>query len=61
MGYERPAIHTLFHLHLDDCKRCREHPFDLCSVGKDILSLMSRQDPYPKRVQLKSNNRRKVR
>ena len=22
-----------FHDHLDVCKQCREHPFDLCTVG----------------------------
>jgi hypothetical protein len=22
-----------FHDHLDICKQCREHPFDLCPVG----------------------------
>lgn len=22
-----------FHAHLDECRQCREHPFDLCGVG----------------------------
>lgn len=26
-----------FHDHLDICQQCREHPFQLCSVGTDIL------------------------
>ena len=26
-----------FHGHLDECQRCREHPFDLCSVGAKKL------------------------
>lgn len=27
----------LFHAHLDACTQCREHPFDLCSVGAPLL------------------------
>ena len=26
-----------FHAHLDACKQCREHPFDLCVVGGRLL------------------------
>jgi hypothetical protein len=27
-----------FHDHLDGCQQCREHPFDLCSQGRTILT-----------------------
>jgi hypothetical protein len=27
-----------FHSHLDDCRQCREHPFDLCAVGNKLLT-----------------------
>lgn len=26
-----------FHAHLDVCQQCREHPFDLCTVGDLLL------------------------
>ncbi len=26
-----------FHQHLDACKQCREHPFNLCRTGSDAL------------------------
>ena len=26
-----------FHTHLDICQQCREHPFQLCSVGSPLL------------------------
>ena len=26
-----------FHAHLDVCKQCRDHPFDLCPVGAPLL------------------------
>lgn len=29
----------LFHSHLDECKQCRDHPFNLCFVGLTILKL----------------------
>ena len=27
----------LFHAHLDLCQQCREHPFDLCVIGANLL------------------------
>lgn len=27
-----------FHTHLDVCKQCREHPFQLCPVGAVLLA-----------------------
>jgi hypothetical protein len=27
-----------FHKHLDECKQCRDNPFDLCPVGHVILT-----------------------
>jgi hypothetical protein len=29
-----------FHLHLDECEQCREHPFDLCAAGKTALEAL---------------------
>jgi hypothetical protein len=26
-----------FHVHLDRCAQCREHPFDLCPTGAETL------------------------
>ena len=26
-----------FHAHLDVCKQCEQHPFDLCCVGAALL------------------------
>lgn len=26
-----------FYAHLDACKQCREHPFDLCETGAKIF------------------------
>lgn len=26
-----------FHKHLDECRHCNDHPFDLCKIGKDLL------------------------
>lgn len=26
-----------FHAHLDICSQCRNHPFDLCSIGARLL------------------------
>lgn len=27
----------IFHSHLNICDQCREHPFDLCTVGGPLL------------------------
>lgn len=26
-----------FHAHLDACRRCERHPFDLCATGQTLL------------------------
>lgn len=26
-----------FHLHLDECGQCRDHPFALCPIGATLL------------------------
>jgi hypothetical protein len=26
-----------FHAHLDECEQCRNHPFELCSKGAQLL------------------------
>lgn len=28
-----------FHAHLDECRRCANHPFDLCTEGARLLEL----------------------
>lgn len=28
-----------FHAHLDTCRRCEDHPFDLCPIGALLLAL----------------------
>lgn len=28
---------NVFHEHLDKCKRCRENPFDLCTIGLILI------------------------
>ncbi len=28
-----------FHVHLDVCEQCANHPFELCSVGAQLLEL----------------------
>jgi hypothetical protein len=35
-----------FHAHLDVCKQCANHPFDLCLTGQEI---MRRFLPEPRR------------
>lgn len=30
---------TRFHDHLDACRQCREHPFNLCATGARLLPL----------------------
>lgn len=32
-----PVSQQRFHAHLDKCQRCREHPFDLCVIGGELL------------------------
>jgi hypothetical protein len=32
-----------FHAHLDICKQCADHPFDLCTVGSDLLYAASKE------------------
>lgn len=32
-----------FHDHLDVCRQCREHPFDLCPVGAPLLEARARE------------------
>lgn len=29
--------HAMFYVHLDHCQQCREHPFDLCRRGDELL------------------------
>jgi len=28
-----------FHDHLDECEQCRNHPFDLCEKGYQIMQI----------------------
>jgi hypothetical protein len=32
----------LFHEHLDGCEQCRNHPFELCSSGAELLRNVGR-------------------
>jgi hypothetical protein len=36
-------IGTEFHTHLDNCKQCREQPFNLCLIGKNILNKLLKE------------------
>jgi hypothetical protein len=31
------VLSNAFHKHLDDCERCRNHPFNLCEEGYLLL------------------------
>ncbi len=33
-----------FHQHLDECERCREHPFDLCKIGVSLIQKAAQSD-----------------
>lgn len=33
---------TAFNTHLDGCEQCAEHPFELCSVGRELLESEAR-------------------
>jgi hypothetical protein len=33
---------TKFHVHLDECQQCEAHPFDLCSIGRELLREFAR-------------------
>ncbi len=35
----RVAERNVFHVHLDACEQCREHPFDLCADGAALLRI----------------------
>lgn len=38
-----------FHAHLGVCKHCRENPFDLCMVGRVLLSAEARNPKEEKK------------
>lgn len=47
-----PTEHQAFHMHLDICARCRNRPFDLCSIGALLLRLAAASClPDPPRAQ----------
>lgn len=33
-----------FHAHLDVCRECEEHPFNLCAMGHRLLNLAGGHD-----------------
>jgi rubrerythrin len=37
---------TDFHEHLDGCKQCRDHPFELCKFGEALLIAAAKEDPF---------------
>lgn len=32
-----------FHAHLDKCKQCEEHPFNLCPEGQRLMSKLQKE------------------
>ncbi len=47
-GGKRPepsAREIVFHEHLDSCRQCADHPFDLCVVGATLLRIAIDQPP----------------
>lgn len=36
------ALDDMFHEHLDVCKQCADHPFDLCPVGLQLIEVAAR-------------------
>ena len=40
----KPAMKD-FYRHLDECRQCREHPFNLCGVGSLLMQLAIRNSP----------------
>lgn len=36
-GGKQNAALEAFHAHLDECKRCAQNPFDLCSEGDRLI------------------------
>ena len=32
-----PTTKSAFHVHLDGCPQCRDHPLDLCATGTQLL------------------------
>jgi hypothetical protein len=41
--YAMGAADKAFHEHLDSCKQCEEHPFDLCPEGAHLLREAGRE------------------
>ncbi len=35
---EQAEYENVFHDHLDNCDQCKNHPFDLCDIGKIALA-----------------------
>ncbi len=42
-----------FHKHLDECKQCKEQPFNLCSKGKELIKTL--ESPNEKGFNIISN------
>lgn len=38
---------NVFHKHLDVCAQCREHPFQLCTVGARLLRAVATPESWP--------------
>ena len=34
-----------YHKHLDECEQCREHPFDQCTKGIELLQKVGKLMP----------------
>lgn len=45
LGAEGVAAKRGFHDHLDACRQCEQHPFDLCPIGAALLVAEVQSDP----------------
>jgi len=46
MKAKLPESIEKFHAHLDECKQCEAHPFDLCPVGDRLIRATAK---FPRR------------
>jgi hypothetical protein len=37
------AGHVAFESHLDACRQCNNHPFDLCPIGKALIAKVAEE------------------
>ena len=44
MTNQRDVLGEQFHAHLNVCPQCKEHPFDLCRRGHELLTSIASTD-----------------